>query len=119
MLHSHLLGDLTVISRKQLIEYACPICNAPYGFLPEKAGSEATCNHCNTNFIVPSGLPSRMVSVSTDRGRPLTVDETEAFYNSPDGRASLAREAPATNGVLARRAVHADLVPGAYEPMPD
>lgn len=108
-----------MINRKQLIEYACPICNAGYGFLPEKAGSEATCNRCNTNFIVPEGLPSRMVCVSTGRGRPLTEEETAAFYNSPDGRASLARETPHTNGVLARRAVHADLVPDEYEPMPD
>jgi len=101
------MGDSTVVNRKLFIEHACPICNVEYGFLPEKAGYETTCNYCNTNFTVPVGLPQRMVEVSTDRGRPLTAEETAAFYNSPDGRAYLASQTP-SGGVLARRAVDDD-----------
>lgn len=105
--------------RKQLIEHACPICNAEYGFLPEKAGQEAACNRCNTSFIIPEGLPMRMVSVSTDPGRPLTAEETAEFYNSPAGRAYLASQMPSTGGALARRTVQADLIPQAYPGTPE
>jgi hypothetical protein len=99
-----------VTIRKQLIECACPACNAGYGFLPEKAESEATCDHCNTTFTIPVGLPTKMVEVSSDRGRPLTPEETMAFYNSPAGRAYLASQAP-SGSTLARRAAPAGMVP--------
>ncbi len=108
-----------MISRKQLIEHACPICNAAYGFLPEKAGQEAECNRCNTSFIIPEGLPTRMVSVSTEPGRPLTAEETAEFYNSPAGRAYLASEMPSVGGALARRTVQADLIPQTYLGTPE
>lgn len=105
--------------RKQLIQFACPICDAAYGFLPEKAGSEATCNHCNNNFTVPIGLPARMVDVSTDRGRTLTAEETAEFYDSPAGRAYLASQMPTTGGALAQRVAPMDLIPDAYVGTPE
>lgn len=107
-----------MISRKHFIEHACPTCNVEYGFLPDKAGHETTCNYCNTNFTVPVGLPQRMVDVSTDRGRTPTPEELDAFYNSPAGQAYLANQTP--SGVtLARWTRQSPCVPNPYEPMPD
>ena len=94
---------------KHLIESECPTCKAEFGTLPEKAGHDTTCHYCNTTFPIPVGIQPKLVSVGTDPGRPLTPEETAAFYASyPQGRA-----------LVSRRAVPAELVPEPYERMPD
>ncbi len=94
---------------KHLILCACPTCKAEFGTLPEKAGHDTTCNYCNTTFPIPVGIQPKLVSVGTDPGRPLTREETAAFYASyPQGHA-----------LVSRRAVPSELVPEPYERMPD
>lgn len=107
-----------MISRRNLLQHFCPTCDTEYTLLPELAGEVLPCMTCKNSFRVPGQIipvPAKEV----DSGVPLTAEETTAFYNSPDGQTYLARKTPNTNGALVRRTVEADLVPDAYEPMPD
>lgn len=106
-------------NRRNLLQYFCPTCNTEFRLLPEVAGEVLPCPICKNSFRVPGKAPVPSSDVSSNTGRPLTAEETEAFYNSPDGQGYLARKAPHTNGALTRRTVQADLVPDAYEPMPN
>lgn len=108
-----------MISRKQFIEHACPTCNVEFRLLPEVAGEVLRCPICKNSFRVPGKATGPSPDASSNTGLPLTAEETAAFYNSPDGQAYRARKTPHTNGALARQTVQADLVPDAYEPMPD
>ena len=45
-----------MFNRRQLIQYACPICDAEYGAAPEKAGHNHNCGNCKTEFLIPVGL---------------------------------------------------------------
>ncbi len=108
-----------MISRRNLLQHFCPSCDTEFTLSPELSGQVLPCTTCKNSFRVPGTPPVASLEVSTDTGRPLTAEETAEFYNSPAGRAYLARKAPNANGVLARRTVQADLVPDAYEPMPD
>lgn len=53
-----------MFGRRELIEYACPTCNAEFGTLPEKAGTGTHCNYCKTEFTIPVGHQPRLVTVS-------------------------------------------------------
>jgi len=67
---------------KQLIEYACPTCNAGYGSYPEKAGIGTNCSNCKTDFLIPLGLAPKEVWVSESAGRKLSPEEEAEFYDS-------------------------------------
>lgn len=69
---------------------------------------------CKNSFRVPGNAPVPSSDVSSNTGRPLTAEETEAFYNSPDGQGYLASQMSSTGGSLARREVPAELVPQRY-----
>jgi hypothetical protein len=70
--------------RRELIEVACPECETWCGFVPERAGSDSRCDCCNTTFTVPTGLPTRLVSVAPGPGKELTPQEAaEVRKNLP------------------------------------
>jgi len=109
MLRHHHERLFTMFSRRNLIQHACPTCTAEYWYLAERAGSDTTCNKCNSTYAVPTGLPVQLQDVSTNPGRPLTPEETAAFYAShPEARA-----------MVPRRTVPSELVAEPYERMPD
>lgn len=97
-----------MLNRRALIEFACPTCTNEYGALPEKAGQNMTCTNCNTVIPIPVGIEPRLVNVGTDPGRPLTPEETAAFYGSY----------PQARPLVPRRAVPSELVPEPYERIP-
>ncbi len=75
-----------MFNRLQLIQYACPECDAGYAGPENSAGSNTNCHRCKTDFMIPTGLQPKMLTVGTSQGRPLTPEETAAFYDSPAGR---------------------------------
>ena len=108
-----------MISRRDLLQHFCPTCNTEFRLLPEVAGEVLPCPICKNSFRVPGQAPVPSPDASNNTGLPLTAEETAEFYNSPAGRAYLARKAPIANGSLARRTRQAAFVRDAYEPMPD
>ena len=88
-----------MFNRRQLIQYACPICDAEYGATPETAGHNHNCGHCKTDFLIPVGLRPREVSVGDSPGRKLSPQETAAFYATH----------PASREMVARRPVPMEL----------
>jgi len=82
-----------MFNRRQLIEYACPTCNAGYGSYPVKAGTGTNCGNCKTDFLIPVGLRPREVSVGDSPGRKFSPQETAAFYAThPASREMVARQ---------------------------
>jgi hypothetical protein len=71
-----------MVNRRQLIEYACPECNAEYGAIPENAGQQHNCGSCHTDFTIPVGLTPRLVSVGPGPGKELTPQEAVAVRKS-------------------------------------
>jgi hypothetical protein len=112
-------GLKTMISRRNLLQHFCPACDAEFPLVPQMSGQELPCPICKTRFQVPGETPAQSLDTGTDTSRPLTPEETAAFYNSPAGQAYLARKVPNTNGALARRTTASDLVPEPYERMPE
>ncbi len=96
---------LVMFNRRQLIEYACPNCNAEFGSNPEKAGTGTNCADCKTDFLIPLGIQAREVSVGNSPGRKLSPQETAAFYATH----------PATRGMVVRRPVPSELAPDEYD----
>jgi hypothetical protein len=95
-----------MIDRRQLIEYACPTCNAGYGATPEKAGHSTSCGNCNTNFLIPVGLAPRLVSMPSGLGEELTPEEA----------AAVRRNLPAlTQGKTGRPLVVAEVVDDEFD----
>lgn len=83
----------------QLIEYACPNCNARYGAVEHRAGTSQVCCDCKTEFSIPVGLRSREVEVGDSPGIALTPDEEATVRNA------LARQGagPTLAGMVADR----------------
>lgn len=83
----------------QLIEYACPHCNARYGAVEHRAGTSQVCCGCKTAFPIPVGLQPREVEVGDSPGIVLTTEEEAAVRNV------LARQGagPAVAGMVAER----------------
>ena len=99
-----------MVSRRNLVQYACPICTTDCWYAAEKAGQDTTCRECNSTYPVPTGLTPMLVTVGTSPPRrKLTPEETEEFYAShPEARA-----------MVHRRTVPAELVPEPFEQMPE
>jgi len=110
MLRHHHERVFIMVSRRNLIQHACPICTTDCWYAAEKAGQDTTCRECNSTYPVPTGLTPKLVTVGTSPPRrKLTPEETEEFYAShPEARA-----------MVPRRTVPAELVPEPYEQMPD
>lgn len=95
----------------QLIEYACPECNKGFAIVPERAGTEDTCNHCKTTFTIPTGQPIRLlrdgVLVPQERGFEVAAGAASGGavpieMSLPKGLGSF--KAPVTQGTADRMA---------------
>lgn len=71
-----------MFNRCELIDYACPTCNTGYGALPEMAGSNHHCEHCETDFTIPLGRTPKLVTVCDSPGRTLLPHEAEEVRRS-------------------------------------
>lgn len=60
---------------RNLIEYACPKCDAGYGYTAEREGTVSQCRHCKTTFTIPTGLPPREVELCESEFEDLTPEE--------------------------------------------
>lgn len=87
----------------QLIEYACPNCNARYGAVEQRAGTSQVCCDCKTVFQIPVGLRLKEVEVGDSPRSALEPEEEASVRNALAQRGA----GPAVAGMISDRLMRA------------